>query len=181
MPSWLNWRRRAPDPQAEAEIADARTDAANARLQRDAALSDRTFADRTLADRSLADAELADPAYAEPIAGRHAARVVRDAYERGRRDERARRRPGLSLVSLAVVMAAVVGGGALYLAAREGSFAQGGAVVDHSLSNAGAKAQAPLRGAADQAGSALEHAGQDIKDKAGTGDQAANSASSPAQ
>lgn len=96
-------------------------------------------------------------------------RALKDAYDRGRRDERARR-PGFSLVSVAVLMAAVVGGGALYLAVKEGSFSQGGAVVDHTLSSASDTVQAPVRGAADKAGAALENAGQNLKDKAGKGD-----------
>ena len=149
MRSWFNRRRAAPDPLPESELAAADPDSTRAAVEHDAAIRD------TAAHKS-------------------ADRALREAYDRGRRDERARR-PAFSLVSVAVLMAAIVGGGALYLAVKEGSFSQGGAVVDHSLSSASDKVQAPVRGAADRAGSALEHAGQNLKEKAGTpgtGDQA---------
>lgn len=148
MRSWFDWRRRAADPAADGELVATEREAERVEAERDLARHD-------AAAQRAANAEW------------------RDAYERGRRDERARR-PTFSLVSLAVVLAAVVGGGAIFLAAREGSFTRGGEVVDHTLSTAADKAQAPLRGAADRTGNALEHAGQDLKDKAGTGDQASN-------
>lgn len=148
MRSWFDWPRRAADPAADGELAATEREAERVEAERDLARHD-------AAAQRAANAEW------------------RDAYERGRRDERARR-PTFSLVSLAVVLAAVVGGGAIFLAAREGSFTRGGEVVDHTLSTAADKAQAPLRGAADRTGNALEHAGQNLKDKAGTGDQASN-------
>ncbi|MBS0409622.1 MAG: hypothetical protein JSR86_06885 [Proteobacteria bacterium] len=148
MRSWFDWRRTAPDPVVDGEAAAAERNADRAEIERD------------LARREAEERRAAEAGW-------------RDAYERGRRDERARR-PAFSLVSLAVLMAAVVGGGAIVLAAREGSFTRGGEVVDHTLTTAADKAQAPLRGAADRTGNALEHAGQSLKDKAGTGDQASN-------
>jgi len=146
MRSPFDWRRRAPDPAAPdaAPTPDERA-AARAQVERD------------IAEREAASRRAASPG-------------PREAYDRGRRDERARR-PGFSLVSAVVLMAALVGGGAIVLAAREGSFTAGGAVVDRQLSTAADKAKAPLRGAADRAGDALEGAGQTLKHKA-NGDQA---------
>jgi hypothetical protein len=85
------------------------------------------------------------------------------AYNRGRRDERLRHR-GSPLLTLLVLVAVLIAAGLVYLAVRNGSFSQGGAVVDQSLSSA----QAPLRGAADKAGDALQNAGQNLKQDAGS-------------
>jgi hypothetical protein len=74
---------------------------------------------------------------------------IRAAYERGRRDERARRRRS-PIMALAVGSAALVGGAALALAALEGSFANGGAIMDEQVSKA-----------AQQAGQALHDATRD--------------------
>jgi hypothetical protein len=88
------------------------------------------------------------------------------AYRRGRHDERKRRRgsPLLSFVVLIIAAAAVA---LIYLAAQNGSFSSGGAVVDRNLSTASKTAQAPFRGAAGKAGDALERAGQTLKRQAG--------------
>ena len=83
---------------------------------------------------------------------------VDSAYDRGRRDERLRHR-GSPLLTLLVLVAVLIGAGLIFLAIRNGSFSQGGAVVDQSLSSA----QAPLRGAAHRAGEVLQNAGQDLK------------------
>lgn len=71
---------------------------------------------------------------------------IRAAYERGRRDERARHRRS-PLMAMTVGSAALVGGAVLALAALEGSFANGGAVMDKQVSKA-----------AQQAGEALHEA-----------------------
>lgn len=76
----------------------------------------------------------------------HSDAELRAAYDRGRRDEAARRRRS-PLMALAVGSAALVGGAVLALAALEGSFQNGGAVVDHQVSKA-----------AQQAGQALHDA-----------------------
>lgn len=61
------------------------------------------------------------------------AAVVREAYERGRKDERGRRRDSPLLVFL-VVLLALAGGVALTTAATHGgSFAEGGAAIDRAL------------------------------------------------
>ena len=88
-----------------------------------------------------------------------------DAYARGRRDERTRRR-GSPLLTLLLLIVVAIGALLIYLAIRHGSFSNGGAVVDQKLSNAAATVQAPLRGAADQAGAALQNAGSHLKQDA---------------
>ena len=93
--------------------------------------------------------------------------AVRQAYDRGRRDERARRpkRHGFGFFGFIVLVAAVLGAGAIYLGVSQGSFTRGGQVVDQRL----AGATQPARHAADRAGDALENAGQRIKQQAGSG------------
>jgi hypothetical protein len=93
----------------------------------------------------------------------HDERVARDAYDRGRRDERARRHRS-PVLSLIVLVIAIAGGAMVYLAAREGSFTAGGHVVDKAIG----KAAEPARTAADSAGNALESAGQSLKESGGS-------------
>ncbi len=94
---------------------------------------------------------------------------VRQAYDRGRRDERARRprRHGAPLLTLIVLMAAVIGAGAIYLGVSQGSFGRGGQVVDQKLAGVAQPATQATRDAAGRAGDALENAGQRIKQTAG--------------
>lgn len=92
-----------------------------------------------------------------------------DRREDRREDRRAaraapRRRRGFPLFTLLILAVLVFGGVMLYLAAQNGSFSRGGAVVDNSLSNAAA----PIKGAEDRAGSALESAGHHLKQAAGS-------------
>ncbi len=91
------------------------------------------------------------------------------AYEKGRKDEgrRPRRRRGSPLFSFLILIVVAAAAGLFYLAAQNGSFASGGAVVDQHLSQASQTVQAPFKRAADQAGNALENAGQTLKQKAG--------------
>jgi Tfp pilus assembly protein FimT len=91
-----------------------------------------------------------------------------DAYDRGRRDERARRR-GSPLMTFVLLIVVAIGAVLIYFAIQNGSFSRGGAVVDQKLSNAAATVQAPIRGAADTAGTALENAGSHLKQDAGSG------------
>lgn len=109
-----------------------------------------------------------------------------EAYREGRADERrdegpwarrsapvrVRRRGGLGLVGLVFLIIVAVGAIMLYLAARNGSFSAGGAVVDHGLSNAAHRATAPVRHAEDKAGQALENAGRSLQRNAGPDDGA---------
>ena len=101
---------------------------------------------------------------------------VRKAYDRGRRDERARRprRHGSPFLTLVVLMAAAAGVGAIYLGVHEGSFSRGGQVVDQKLSGVAQPATQATRNAADRAGDALQNAGQRIK-QAGGDNSASNS------
>src|SRR5579872_1876476 len=89
---------------------------------------------------------------------------VREVYERGRRDERARHR-GSPLATLLVLAVIVAGGAVVYLAASEGSFSKAGATIDSNISTASQKVQAPVRQAADRAGSTLEQAGESLKQR----------------
>ncbi len=77
---------------------------------------------------------------------------LRAAYQRGRRDERARhrQRPVLALV---VAGTALVGGAALALAAIQGSFQSGGEIMDRQLATAADRAEPVLR---DMAGDARQ-------------------------
>ncbi len=86
------------------------------------------------------------------------------ARRRERRDVAPRRRRGLPLLSFVVLLVVVFGAVMLYLAAQNGSFASGGAVIDRDLS----KATQPVRRAEDKTGAALERAGQNLEQAAGS-------------
>lgn len=81
----------------------------------------------------------------------------KEAYERGRRDERARRRQSPFLV-IGLVLVAAIGGVSLVLAAREGSFREGGAMMEAGVNKAAREAGPALRRAADEAGEGLRKA-----------------------
>jgi hypothetical protein len=89
---------------------------------------------------------------------------VRDAYERGRKDERASRRRHPVFMTLLFV-AAICGAALLTLAAVNGSFAGGGSVADQNLNAAVVKAEPKVRDAANQAGQSLRDAGTEAKAK----------------
>jgi hypothetical protein len=97
-----------------------------------------------------------------PSPGEERARL-NEAYDRGRRDARARRR-GSPLIAFVVLVLVVIGAGLVYLAVRNGSFTNGGAVVDQNIQTA----KAPIQHAADTAGNVLENAGANIKQHAGS-------------
>ena len=90
---------------------------------------------------------------------------VRAAYKRGRKDERARH-PPRPLLSLGMILLAAAGAVVLFLAAQQGSFGRGGAVVDTNLAVAADRAEPVVRGAADDAGRTLRGAGEALSDKA---------------
>lgn len=94
--------------------------------------------------------------------------VAKDAYVQGRRDERARRR-GSPLLTFLLLIVVAIGAALIYFAIQNGSFSSGGAVIDQKLSNAAETVKAPIRGAADSAGTALQNAGSNIKKDAGSG------------
>lgn len=90
---------------------------------------------------------------------------VREAYELGRKDEKASRKRHPLMMTLTVI-AALVGLGALGLAAFNGSFTRAGMAVDQNLSVAASQAEPAARTAADQAGQSLKEAGDSLRTKA---------------
>ena len=90
---------------------------------------------------------------------------LREAYERGRKDERSTRKRHPLLMTLTFA-AAAVGVVILMLAAVNGSFAGAGGVVDQNLRIAVARAEPQVRDAASQAGQSLKDAGNSVKAKA---------------
>ena len=112
-------------------------------------------------ERNRTDPAVADAAHADVI-------DAKELYERGRRDERARRR-GSPIATVLVLAVAIAGGAMIYLAVHEGSFGRAGQKIDSNISTVTEKAQAPVRQAADKAGSALQSAGESLKHNAGSG------------
>jgi hypothetical protein len=87
---------------------------------------------------------------------------LRDAYDRGRADERASRRRhpvGMTLMAVAALVGVIV----LALAAVNGSFTRAGGVVDQNLNTAVNRAEPQVREAASQAGASLREAGQSVR------------------
>lgn len=74
-----------------------------------------------------------------------------------------RRRRGFGFVGLFVVVVAAVGVLWIVLAAREGSFAAGGAVVDQKLAQVTSPARVAVNQAADRTGAAVQNAGQTLE------------------
>lgn len=85
---------------------------------------------------------------------------VRDAYKKGRQDEKARRKshPILALVVFAL---ALVGAVMLFLAMREGSFSGAGKAADANIAVAAAEAPGVARNAATEVGEAARNATDD--------------------
>ena len=77
----------------------------------------------------------------------HEEHEVREAYERGRRDERKARKRHPIMMTLTFA-AALVGSLVLALAVKEGSFARSGGIVDHGLALATNRAQPVVMDAA---------------------------------
>ena len=102
---------------------------------------------------------------AEQLDVKEAQADLREAYERGRRDERASRRRHPIFMTLTFI-AAICGVVLLALAAVNGSFTRGGGVADQNLQAAVNKAEPQVRGAASQAGQSLRDAGEAAKAKA---------------
>ena len=100
---------------------------------------------------------------------------VRAAYDKGRRDERGRRKrhPFLALIVFAV---AVVGAIMLFLAMREGSFSGAGQVADQQLAVAQAEAPGVIADASQKAGEVARDVGEKVD-----GDDAAPAQPAPAQ
>lgn len=84
---------------------------------------------------------------------------LREAYERGRRDERAMRKRHPVLMTFTFI-AAAIGLVVLVLAAVNGSFGQAGGVVDKNLAVAANRAEPAVRDAAADAGQAVRDVGK---------------------
>ncbi|MBV8684757.1 MAG: hypothetical protein JO111_17920 [Caulobacteraceae bacterium] len=104
-----------------------------------------------------------DERRAEDAGGDASRADVRAAYRRGRADATPRRRGGLPIIGFLVLLVVIFGAIMLYLAAENGSFASGGAVIDRDLS----RATQPVRRAEDKTGQALQNAGQHLQQDAG--------------
>jgi hypothetical protein len=122
-------------------------------------------------DPSIPDQAAPDPtdrtaslARAERVDLKEAQADVREAYERGRKDERASRRRHPVFMTLTFA-AAACGLTLLALAMINGSFAGGGSVADQSLNAAVNRAEPQVRDAASQAGQSLRDAGVKAKAK----------------
>lgn len=103
---------------------------------------------------------------------------MRDAYKRGRQDERARRKRHPVAMSVGFALAAV-GAVVLAVAAYNGSFSRGGETLDRNLAVAADQAEPVVRDAADDAARAVSTAGTDLRDRV-TGDEAGDSGVAPA-
>lgn len=87
---------------------------------------------------------------------------LRQAYERGRRDERAARKRHPLVMTVTFLLAAV-GAALLAMAAANGSFMRAGGVVDQQLNIAADRAAPAVNNAASNAGQSLRNAGRSIE------------------
>lgn len=90
---------------------------------------------------------------------------LREAYERGRRDERAARKRH-PLAMTVTFLLALVGVALLAMAALNGSFTRAGGVVDQQLNVAADRAAPAVNQAASNAGQSLRDAGAAAKARA---------------
>jgi len=102
---------------------------------------------------------------------------LRDAYDKGRIDERKRHHRSPLLTTILVV-AALVGVVVLFYAFREGSFAGGGAAVDNKISQVSSQAVPAVQNAASDAGALAEKAGVKLKSQGQAIKQDSSAASS---
>jgi hypothetical protein len=86
--------------------------------------------------------------------------ATKNAYERGRRDERAARKRHPFIMTLLFLLA-IAGASFITLAVMNGSFSGGGAVADHQI----AVAAPAVQGAVSTAGQAAETASTDVVQK----------------
>jgi hypothetical protein len=106
---------------------------------------------------------------------------MRRAYEHGRLDERSRRRGGgFGPLAFILVLVAAIGVVLLVFAFREGSFSAGGAVVDNKLVQATSSVTPAIDNAASKTGTAMENAGQNLKDQGAALAGATPASSAPA-
>ena len=99
-----------------------------------------------------------------------------EAYRRGRRDE-ARRHRRTPLITTALFAIALIGAVILFYAAREGSFAGGGQVVDAKVSHVtGEVVPNVVNAAATQTGEVVKSAGERLKQNGAALDRQSSSA-----
>ncbi len=91
---------------------------------------------------------------------------LREAYERGRSDERDSRKRHPLMMSLTII-AAIAGVVVLVLAAVNGSFGRAGGVVDQNIAVAADKAAPVVKDAAAKTSQSMRDAGQTVRDKVG--------------
>jgi hypothetical protein len=110
--------------------------------------------------------------------------IRRDAYERGRSDERSRRRKGgmPRLLTFLLILAAVIGIVVTVLAIREGSFSGAGRTLDSGISDVGEDVAQVGREVADETGEALQDGGRAVErvGEAGGEEQAPAAPAQPA-
>jgi Tfp pilus assembly protein PilX len=82
---------------------------------------------------------------------------LRESYDRGRRDEAGRHKRNW-LVTLLTTLLALVGALVLVMAALNGSFQRGGAVIDRQLSIAADNAEPAVRNAASEVSEEIQEA-----------------------
>lgn len=103
--------------------------------------------------------------------------VRRDAYERGRADERSRHKRN-PLLTFLIVLAAAVGIVVTFLAIQQGSFSGAGRVLDREAREVREVAGQAGAEVADEAGEAMQDTGRRVEQ---TGESAQRSAQPPAQ
>jgi hypothetical protein len=87
---------------------------------------------------------------------------VREAYDKGRLEER-RRHHGSPMLTLLVVLVAAVGAVTLYYAFSQGSFMNGGAAIDSKIAQVDSGAAPAIQTAAQKAGALAQTAGQKLQ------------------
>jgi hypothetical protein len=87
---------------------------------------------------------------------------VREAYDRGRSEER-RRHHGSPMLTLLLVLVAAVGAVTLYYSFRQGSFMGGGAAIDTRIAQVDSTALPAIQTAAQKAGTIAQTAGQKLQ------------------
>lgn len=103
---------------------------------------------------------------------------IREAYERGRKDERASRKRRPILMTFTFI-AAAVGVVLMALAAYNGSFGRAGGVVDNNLAVAATQVEPVVRDVASDAGQSLREAGASITDRTAEAPPPAPAADTP--
>lgn len=99
--------------------------------------------------------------------------VRRDAYERGRADERSRHKRN-PLLTFLIVLAAAIGLVVTFLAVREGGFSGAGQVIDREAQAAREAAARAAAEATDETGEALQDTGRRVEERGEAAQQPAS-------